>query len=99
MKLQKISDSEFWLESPEASVVAKFIIDSDEILYDVFSPEYDVHLNEEAIKDVEALDFFAEAQKDWKLEESVEDLWLILDQVKFWAEKNKLKKIKQTELI
>jgi len=100
MELQKSSDSEFWLESPDRSLTAKFVIDNNarEILYDVFSAEYDVHLKEETVRDVEKLDFIAEEHRNWKLEEAVENLWLVLDEIKLWAQKNKFD-VKEKEMI
>ena len=100
IKLRKISDSEFWLESPDKSITAKFVIDNDarEILYDIFSVEHDVHLKEEKIRDVEKIDFIAEEHKKWKLVETVEDFWLILDEIKIWAQKNKYQ-VKEKEMI
>jgi hypothetical protein len=59
-----------------------------EMLYDVFSPKYDVHLNEEMIEDVERLDSLAEATGKWYYEKSIEDLWFVLDWIKLWARKN-----------
>jgi hypothetical protein len=49
MELRKTSDSEFWLESPDGFMAVRFFVDegAHEILYDVFSPKYDVHLKEE----------------------------------------------------
>lgn len=91
IELRRTSDSEFWLESPRKSLVARFIIDDKarEILYDIFSPAHDVHLKEETIRDVERIDSIAEDHKEWKLEENVENLWLVLDEIKLWAQKNK----------
>jgi len=54
----------------------------------VYSPEYSIHLKEETIKDVEKLEFLAEENGRWKIAESIEDIWLVLDQIKFWAIKN-----------
>jgi hypothetical protein len=91
MKLQKKSDSEFWLESPDKSVTAKFVINVNarEILYDVFSSDYDVHLEEETVKNVEAIDFAAEERRKWNLAEAAEDIWLILDKIKLWTRDNR----------
>ena len=90
MKLQKISDLEFWLETQDKFMVAKFTVDhkTSEILFDVFSPKYDVHLREETLRDVERLDSIAEESGKWEYEKSIEDFWLILDCVKIWARKN-----------
>ncbi len=100
MKLQKTSDSEFWLESPDGFMTVKFIVDESahEILYDVFSPKYDIHLKEETLRDVEKLDIIAEETGEWEYEKSIEGFWLILDCVKLWARKNKFE-IKEKEMI
>lgn len=100
MKLQKTSDSDFWLESPDGFMAIKFVVDEGdyEILYDIFSPKYDVHLKEETLRDVEKLDFIAEEKGKWDYEKSIEGLWLILDCVKLWARKNGFH-IKETRLI
>jgi hypothetical protein len=100
VKLQKKSDSEFWLESPDKSVVAKFNIDNNSrnVLYDVFATEYDVHLKEKTVRDVEKIDFVAEEHKKWKLAEAVEDIWLVLDEIKLWTKKNNFK-IAEQEMI
>jgi hypothetical protein len=100
IKLRKISDFEFWLESPDKSITAKFVINNNtrEILYDIFSVEHDVHLKEEKIRDVEKIDFIAEEHKKWKLVETVEDFWLILDENKLWAQKNQYQ-VKEKEMI
>lgn len=100
MKFQKTSDSEFWLESQDGFIVVKFVVNQDagEILYDVFSPKYDVHLKEETLTDVERLDFIAEETGKWEYEKSIEDFWLVLDCTKIWARKNGFG-IKRTRLI
>jgi len=100
IKLRKISDFEFWLESPDKSITANFVINNNtrEILYDIFSVEHDVHLKEEKIRDVEKIDFIAEEHKKWKLVETVEDFWLILDENKLWAQKNQYQ-VKEKEMI
>ena len=100
MKFQKSSDSEFWLESQNGFMVVKFAVDqkTSEILYDVFSPKYDVHLKEESLRDVERLDSILEEARKWDYEKSIEDFWLVLDCVKIWARKNGFT-IKETCLI
>jgi len=100
MRLKKTSDLEFWLESQEGFLVAKLIAnhENSEILYDVFSPMYDIHLKEETLRDVERLDFIAEEARKWEFEKSIEDLWLVLDCVKIWARKNGFG-VKETRLI
>jgi len=100
MKLRKTSDSDFWLESQDGFMTIKFVMDEGkhEILYDVFSPKYDVHLREETLRDVERLDLIAEETEKWEYEKSIEDFWLILDCVKLWAQKSGFR-IKETNLI
>jgi hypothetical protein len=100
MKFQKISDSEFWLEGPHGFLTVKFHVDegNHQVLYDLFSPKYDVHLKEEALRDVEKLDIIVEEKGKWGYEKSIEDLWLVLDCVKLWAQENRFS-VKETELI
>jgi hypothetical protein len=100
MNLQKTSDSDFWLESQDGFMTIKFVINDDkrEILYDVFSHKYDVHLREETLRDAERLDFIAEEARKWEYEKSIEDFLLILDWVKLWAQKNGFR-TKETRLI
>jgi hypothetical protein len=100
MELQKTSNSDFWLESPDGFMTIKFFLNENkrEVRYDVFSPKYDVHLKEETLKDAERLDFIAEEARKWEYEKSIEDFLLILDYVKLWAQKNGFR-IKETYLI
>ena len=90
MKLRMISDSEFWVEGPYGFLTAKFRVDEGnrQVLYDLFSPKYDVHLKEEILRDVEKLDMIVEERGKWDYEKSIEDLWLVLDCIKLWAQKN-----------
>ena len=97
MKKEKIdfsvsedNTSEFWLDDLKSSLTVRFMVNAPnhEILYDVYSPKYSVHLKEETLKDVERLEFLAEENKRWKLAESIEDVWLVLDQIKIWARQN-----------
>ena len=97
MKKEKIdfsvsedNSSEFWLDDYLGSITVRFKINAPEhqILYDVYSPEYSVHLKEETIKDVENLEFLAEENRRWRVAESIEDIWLVLDQIKLWARQN-----------
>jgi len=83
--------SEFWLNDLKSSLTVKFKVNPSEhqILYDVYSPDYSVHLKEETIKDVERLEFLAEENRRWKIAESIEEIWLILDKIKLWARQNK----------
>ncbi len=100
MIVKKVSDSEFWLESSDGFLAARFLVDqsSRSILYDIFSPKYDVHLREETLRDVERLDAIVEEKGEWDYEKPIEHLWLILDEAKIWAHKNEFH-IKETRLI
>lgn len=66
------------------SLVARFLVDAaaEEISYDVFLTEQDVHLKEETLHGVEKLDFVAEEHKKWKFAEAAEDLWMVLDELR-----------------
>jgi hypothetical protein len=90
MKMREISNSEFWLEGPYGFLTARFFVDKValEISYDVFSPKYDLHLKEESLRDVKKLESIVEEKGKWDYAKSIEDLWLVLDCVKIWAQKN-----------
>ena len=97
MKKEKINfsvsennSSEFWLDDSNGSITIRFKLDANnhEILYDVYSPEFSVHLKEETLKDVENLEFLAEENRKWKIAEIIEDIWLIIDQIRLWAFQN-----------
>jgi len=98
--ISKDSDTEFWLDNPDDSIVVKFVIDSvkREILYDVYSTDYEEHLKVDTIRDIEQQVFIVEENRKWKAVEGVEELWLILDEVEIWAQKNKFQ-IKEKEMI
>ena len=85
------NSSEFWLDDLKSSITVRFKVNIPEhrILYDVYSPEFSVHLKEENIKDVEQLEFLAEEHRRWKIAESIEDIWLVLEWIKIWARKNR----------
>jgi hypothetical protein len=89
----RIGNSEFWLETPDRSVTARFMIDDGnrEVLYDVYLPEYYVHLKEETLEDVEKIESRAEEHGRWKLAECLENMWLLLDEIRILAKKNKFK--------
>lgn len=96
----KIDDSQLWLETFDRFISVRLMVRyrTWEMLYDVFSPKYDVHLNEETIEDVERLDSLAEAKGKWYYEKSIEDLWFVLDWIKLWAGKNGFT-LKEAQLI
>ncbi len=99
-ELKKVSDSEFWLEKSDGSVTVKLKINhvAHEIWYDVYSTEYNRHLKEETIRDVEALEWIAEEQGKWSTAKAVEDIWLVLDEIRYWAQKNEFI-VKENEII
>jgi hypothetical protein len=90
MKLCEISGSEFWLEGPSGFLTARFFVDvaTREISYDVFSPKYDLHLKEESLRDVEKLERIMEEKRELNYEKPIEELRLILDCTKLWAQNN-----------
>ena len=84
------NSSDFWLDDKKSTITVRFKVNSPEheIFYDVYSTEYSNHLTEKTIKDVERLDYIAEDNRRWKIAEIIEDIWLILDQIKLWAMQN-----------
>ncbi len=90
VKQQRVSDVEFWFDSPDESLTIKFIIDvkAHKILYDIYLTNLYIHLKEETLRDVEKLESISREHHNWKLEEPIENLWRILDRIKLWAEIN-----------
>jgi len=90
LSISKDNTSEFWLDDKDNSITVRFKINDPEheIFYDVYSPKYSVHLKEETLKDVENLEFIAEENRKWKIAQIIEDIWLILDQIKIWTIQN-----------
>ena len=90
MNLSKISNSEFWLDNTDRSITVRIIIDdkTKKILYDVYSINSNMHLNEKTIKDVKTLEYIAEENREWNAAETIENIWLILDEITLWADKN-----------
>ena len=90
LSISKDNYSEFWLDDPQGSITVRFKVSKPkhEILYDVYSTDFSTHLKEETIKDVEKLEFISEEYRKWKLAKIIEDIWLILDQIKLWALQN-----------
>ncbi|MFX1453443.1 MAG: hypothetical protein ACFFCM_21620 [Promethearchaeota archaeon] len=97
MKKEKIdfsisedNSSEFWLDDLKSSITVRFKINSPEhqILYDVYSLEFSVHLKEETLKDVERLESLAEDNRRWRIAESIENIWLVIEEIKLWARQN-----------
>lgn len=90
MEISKDNSSEFWLDDKVGSITVRFKVNTPkhEILYDIYSPEFSVHLKEETIKDVENLEFLAEENRRWKIAQNIEDIWLILDKIKIWTMQN-----------
>ena len=96
--LKKKSDSEFWLESYDNSISSRFIIDNDEIFYDIFSPINEKHLRIETVKDIEKIEFISEERENWEFGKFLEDLWLVIDKIKIWTRTNNFN-LKQKKLI
>jgi len=90
LKINKYSDSEFWIDGSDDSLVIRFTIDSKnhEIFYDVYSTEDEEHLKVKTVKDIEHLVFINEEDRKWEIIEDIEDLLLILDEIEIWSQKN-----------
>ena len=88
--ISKDNSCEFWLDDKMGSITVRFKVDEPkhEIFYDVYSPEFSAHLKEETIKDVEQIEFIAEENRRWIFAKIIEDIWLIIDQIKLWAKQN-----------
>ena len=100
MKVWEASSSEFWILSPDDSLAARFLVDdsAQEISYDFFSTENDVHLKMQTLTDLEKIESAAENHKRWGFAKAVEDLWIILDKVKILAQRNNFK-VQEKEII
>lgn len=100
MKDKKINDTQFWLDTADGFITFKVIVDevANEILYDVFSSQYDKHLKVEFLKDIEKLEFIEEEQRKLEHKKSIEDVWFTLEWIRFWAYKNHFS-VKEAHLI
>jgi predicted RNase H-related nuclease YkuK (DUF458 family) len=99
-KISDKKDSEFWLDDEEGNITVRFRINesNNSIFYDIYAPKLLRHLKEKHLKDVEQLEYLAEEHRNWKLAESIEEIWIILDEILIWAEKNNYY-VKEKELI
>ena len=90
LSVSKDMTTDFWLDDKDQSVTMRIKINSidNEILYDVYSPKFLIHLQENTIKDVEKNEYIAEEKREWKMGEIIENMWLILDEIKLWAMKH-----------
>ena len=88
--LSEDSPSDFWVDESHGSLTVRFKIDSPHhiIYYDVYSPNDCLHLQEKTLRDAERLEFIAEEQRQWKIAESIEQIWLLLDCLILWAKQN-----------
>jgi len=100
LSISKDTSSDFWLDNKDESVTMRLKINTldHEILYDVYSPKFLIHLREKTIRDVERNEYIAEEKRQWTMSEIIEDMWLILDKVKLWAMKHNFS-IKEKKLI
>ena len=94
------NNSEFWLDDHEGNITVRFriIASKNTILYDIYAPKLLRHLKEKTLKDVEQLEFLAEEHRNWKMAETIEDIWISLDEIILWTEKNNYC-LKEKELI
>jgi hypothetical protein len=100
INLSKVSNSELWFDRPEESITVRIVIDNEnqKILYDVYSIADSMHLKAKTLKDVERLEYIAEEDRKWKGAEYVENIWLIIDEISLWAQKNNYT-LREEELI
>jgi hypothetical protein len=100
LNLSKISDQELWLDGPEKKITVKILIDAitHEISYDVYSIIDSRHLREKTLKDTEKNVYIQEENRRWKTAEVLEEVWMVIDEMKIWSEKNKYF-IKEAKLI
>ena len=89
MKLSNKSDSELKFESPDHSIIIKFIIDNinHKLLYDVYLSEYHKHLKEKTIVDFEKMYSLMGKYGKMQLPKYLPDVWMILDEIHIWARK------------
>ncbi len=93
-RVAKIDDSQLWLESLDGFILVRLLVRHHEMIinYDVtihsFSLGYDVHLKEEIFHNAEKLDSIAGAIGEWKYQESVHEVWFIVQWIKTWAGRN-----------
>ena len=94
------NNSEFWLDDREGNITVRFRINASKntIFYDIYAPKLLRHLKEKTLKDVEQLEFLAEEHRNWKMAETIEDIWIILDQIMIWTQQNNYC-LKEEELI
>jgi hypothetical protein len=83
-RVYEVGNSQLWLETMDGFISVRLIVcyQTQEILYDIFSPKYDVHLKEATVEDVERLDSVAEVAGKWEYEKSIEDSWFLIDWIK-----------------
>jgi hypothetical protein len=93
-RVAKIDDSQLWLETLDEFISVKLLVrhQDKEIVYDArlhsFSLGYDVHLKEDMLHNAEKLDSIAGAIGEWKYQESVYELWFVVQWIKIWARRN-----------
>jgi hypothetical protein len=100
LNLSKNSDQELWLDGPEKKITVKILIDAmaHEISYDVYSVIDARHLREKTLRDTEKNVYIQEEHRRWKTAEVLEEVWMIIDEMEIWSEKNKYL-LKEAELI
>jgi len=89
MKLFNKSDSELKFESPDHSIIIKFLIDTinNKILYDIYFSEYNKHLKEKTLVDFEKMYSLMGLYGKRQLPKYLPDVWMILDEIHIWARK------------
>ena len=87
MKLSKNLDSELKFESPDQSIIVKFIIDTihHKLLYDVYLTEYNKRLKERFLSNFEKMYSFQRQHGKWHLPKYLPDVWMLFDEIHIWA--------------
>ncbi|NHI90980.1 MAG: hypothetical protein EAX96_00670 [Candidatus Lokiarchaeota archaeon] len=95
--ITKKSESEFWIEPLQSDIITYLTIDelNHKIFYEIYSSEDDEYLEVNSIKDVEKFEFIEESRCKWNNEKAIEEIWLVLDEIKLWAFKNNYKIIEK----
>ena len=96
----KITDPEIWLETMDhaVSIICIFNNRAHFLSFDIYSSKLNKHLKMENIEDVEKIINVEEESNEWDIINDLEEVWLILDEIKLWGHHNQVK-IKETIII
>ena len=91
--LKKVTDTKMWLETEDGAIAIEFIIDDviHTLLFDIYSDYLTDHLKIETLRDLEKVINIEEERQDWKFVSDLEEIWLLLDEIKFWSYHNQFR--------